>query len=103
MENLVIEKDKILVKLKEVKEKYHVEGLNLLGIIGSYAKDEADEFSDIDILYELDYDKFSKSYKDGFSKLLRIDEIKKELESIFKKRVDLVPKKEKLLKELVYV
>ena len=35
--------------------------------------------------------------QNSFSKLLRIDEIKKELESIFKKRVDLVPKKEKLL------
>ena len=101
MENLVLEKDELLLKLKLVKEKYQDEGLKLLGIMGSYARDEADEFSDVDVLYELNYELFSKRYKDGFSKLLRIDEIKKELELILNKKVDLVSKKEKFLNELV--
>jgi len=61
-------------------------------------------FSDIDIAYKLDYDKFSQKYKDGFSKLLRIDDIKEELQQTFKTKIDFVPNSnKKLLKDIVYV
>jgi len=98
------DKNDILLKLKEIKPAYAQEGLILLGLFGSYAKGTETKFSDIDIAYKLDYDKFSLKYKDGFSKLLRIDDIKQELKSIFHTKIDLVPSNNKnLLKDIIYV
>lgn len=101
---VVLQKSYIVSKLKELKPKYENEGLILLGLFGSYAKDTQDDFSDIDIAYKIDYDKFSKKYRDGFSKLLRIDTIKDELQQIFKTKIDFVPNSNReLLKDIVYV
>lgn len=82
-------KSKALTPLKELMSKYKQEGLILYGVFGSYARDEADCFSDIDIAYKIDHDKFYKD--DAFKKLIRIEEIKKEIEKKLKKRVDMVP------------
>jgi len=98
------DKNSILSTLKKLKPVYEKEGLILLGLFGSYARDTQTKFSDIDIAYKIDYDKFSSKYKDGFSKILRIDEIKKELQEVFHTRVDLVPDSNKsILKELINV
>ena len=67
-------KNEILNKLKELKPIYQNEGLEILGVFGSYAKETNTKYSDIDIAYKLDYDKFSKKYIGGFSKILRIIE-----------------------------
>ena len=83
-------KNEILNKLKELKPIYQNEGLEILGVFGSYAKETNTKYSDIDIAYKLDYDKFSKKYIGGFSKILRINEIKDELKAIFKTEVDFV-------------
>ncbi|MEA3513504.1 MAG: nucleotidyltransferase domain-containing protein [Campylobacterota bacterium] len=100
----MLNKNEIVLKLKELKPKYEQEGLILLGLFGSYARDNQNNFSDIDIAYKLDYDKFSQNYKDGFSKLLRIDDIKSELQQAFKTKIDFVPdSNRKLLKDIVYV
>ncbi|MFA6789227.1 MAG: nucleotidyltransferase domain-containing protein [Arcobacteraceae bacterium] len=100
----MLQKNEIVSKLQELKPKYEQEGLILLGLFGSFAKDNQNAFSDIDIAYKLDYDKFSQKYKDGFSKLLRIDDIKSELEHTFKTKIDFVPDtNKKLLKDIVYV
>jgi len=88
-------KSEILLKLQELKPTYEKEGLILLGLFGSYAKDTQTKFSDIDVAYKLDYDKFSLNYKGGFAKLLRIDAIKAELQAIFKTPIDLVPNNNK--------
>ena len=98
------DKNSILLKLKELKPTYEKEGLILLGLFGSYARDTQTKFSDIDVAYRLDYDKFSLKYKGGFAKLLRIGEIKKELQAIFHTPIDLVPDSNKsILKELINV
>jgi len=81
---VIMKKEEILNKLKELKPIYQKEGLEILGVFGSYAKETNTKYSDIDIAYKLDYDQFSKRYIGGFSKLLRIDEIKEDLQSIFK-------------------
>ena len=65
-------KEEILNKLKELKPIYQQEGLEIVGLFGSYAKDTQTEYSDIDIAYKLNYEEFSKRYIGGFSKLLRI-------------------------------
>ncbi|MGE4420297.1 MAG: nucleotidyltransferase family protein [Sulfurimonas sp.] len=100
----MLEKKEIISKLKELKPVYEQDGLIIVGLFGSYAKDTQNDFSDIDIAYKLNYDKFSKKYKDGFSKILKIDDIKEELQHLFKTKVDLVPDNNKaLFKEIVYV
>ncbi len=48
-----MKKEEILNKLKEIKPLYEKEGLEILGVFGSYAKDTQNEFSDIDIAYRL--------------------------------------------------
>jgi len=97
-------KNEILSKLRELKPTYEKEGLILLGLFGSYAKDTQTKYSDIDIVYKMDYDKFSLKYKSGFAKLLRIDDVKKELQSIFNTPIDLVPDTNKsILKDLINV
>jgi predicted nucleotidyltransferase len=90
-----ITKNTIISTLKKIKPIYEKEGLILIGLFGSYAKDEQNNFSDIDIAYKINYNKFSTKYKDGFSKILRIEEIKQELENTFKTKVDLVPNNNK--------
>lgn len=100
----VLEQKEILSKLKELKPTYEKEGLILLGLFGSYAKDTQNPFSDIDIAYKIDYNKFSQNYKDGFSKILRIDGIKKELQQTFKTKVDFIPDANKsILSDIIYV
>ena len=97
-------KREILSTLKELKPTYENEGLMLLGLFGSYAKDTQTKFSDIDVAYKLDYAKFSLKYKGGFAKLLRIDAIKTELQTIFKTPIDLVPDTNKsILKGMISV
>ena len=100
----MINKDEIISTLKKLKPKYEKEGLVILGLFGSYAKNSADQFSDIDIAYRMDYNRFSKFYKDGFSKLLRLEEIKKELEQKMNAKVDFVPNSnKKIIKDLLIV
>lgn len=97
-------KKEILNNLKELKPIYQNEGLEILGVFGSYAKNTNSNYSDIDIAYKLDYEEFSKRYIGVFSKIIRLDEIKEELQSIFKKEVDFVPdSNKKIMKGLIYV
>ena len=99
-----MEKTEIIHTLIKAKEKYQDEGFILLGLFGSYAKETQDQYSDIDVAYTIEYDKFSQKYKDGFSKILRIDEIRKELEKTFHTKVDLVPdSNKKIVKGMIRV
>lgn len=87
----MINSNEIILKLKEIKPIYEKEGMKLIGIFGSFAKNSATENSDIDILYELDTKKFYERNK-GFKSFLRIKEIKEELQNIFKRDIDLCAK-----------
>ena len=99
-----MDKNIIIKTLQEIKPKYAKDGIELLGLFGSYAQNRQNKFSDIDIVYKLDYDKFSKKYKGGFAKLLKLDEIKEDLQKIFKKSIDLVPNNNiKILNKVIYV
>jgi predicted nucleotidyltransferase len=84
-------KENIVNKLKELKPVYQNEGLEIVGLFGSFAKDTANDRSDIDILYDIDAKKFYKNNL-GFKSFLRIKEIKEELQNIFKTNVDLCAK-----------
>ena len=46
----------------------------------------------------------SQKYIGGFAKLLRIDDIKKELQDTFKTQIDFIPDSNKsIIKDLIYV
>lgn len=100
-----MKKEEILSKLKELKPIYQKEGLEIVGLFGSYANDTQTTFSDVDIAYRLDYEKMAKMQQnDPFLVLLRIDEMKKELQKKLKKSVDLVPdKNKKILEGMIHV
>ena len=85
-----LNKNNILKLLKEFKLRYADEGLKLIGLFGSYARGSNDKFSDVDIAFQLDRKKFSHNYKDGFSKILRIQEVEQILTKAFHTKVDLV-------------
>ena len=71
----------ILEKLSQInKSKY---GIFEIGLFGSYAKDKADDNSDIDILVKIE---FKKGMYQNFC------ELQKELEKIFNRKVDLIEK-----------
>jgi uncharacterized protein len=96
-------------KIKQLKIKYQDEGFILLGIFGSYARDEQTSGSDLDLLYELD-EKFYSTYYEGWEACYRIQNIKTELESEFQMNVDLANLnalnsvgKKYILPEVVYV
>ena len=76
-----MDKKYILDKLSQIdKNKYSI---SELGLFGSYAKDNADDNSDIDILVKLE---FKKGMYQNFC------ELQKELEKIFNRKVDLIEK-----------
>ena len=100
----MLTKDEIIIKLKELKPFYFKEGIEIIGLFGSYARNEQNEFSDIDIAYRINHEEIKKHYTGGFQYLIRLDEIKDELGSIFKKGIDFIPdENKKILKDIIYV
>lgn len=82
MENL--NKEIILKKLSEIdKNKY---GFSKIGLFGSYSKGEQTENSDIDILVEMEIN--SDKYEE--SSYFRFCNLKRYLEELFEKKVDLI-------------
>jgi predicted nucleotidyltransferase len=96
--------------ISEKKKQYMLEGFEIIGIFGSYARGNANKYSDVDIAYKLDFDTFDKQFKGGFSKLLRIEEIKDELQKLLHLKVDLISInsdnvrfKKRIEKDMLYV
>lgn len=105
-----MEREKILETLKKLKSLYRSEGVEIVGLFGSHAQGNADIYSDIDIAYALNHNQFSKKYHDGFSKILKIQAIKEELENVLQSKVDFISLDssnhtftEQIKKEMIYV
>ena len=79
-------RENILEKLKKVKSRYEGEGIRICGLFGSYARNQADETSDIDILIEAT-PRFAQRY--GFEAIARLREIEEELSRLLGRPVDL--------------
>lgn len=76
-------KQNILNYLKSNQEYYHSQfGIKFIGLFGSFARDEANDNSDIDILFKIEKDKKLSMFK--YLKLT------KQLEDFFHKKIDLV-------------
>ena len=86
----MLTKNTILKKLKELKPLFEKEDVKLLGLFGSYSRDEAKEDSDIDILIETT-PKFLKKHI-GWEAFVKLDELKNILQKSFNKKVDIVDK-----------
>lgn len=82
-------KNEILKNLTMLNKKYQNTGFKISSLFGSYARGTQDSFSDIDLTYSIDHEKFYKD--DAFAKLAKIEEIKVELEKRFHTKVDLIP------------
>lgn len=83
-------REEVLTKLSAIKKQHEAEGFHLVGVFGSFARGESDCFSDIDVVYRIDRELFSRKYKDGFSKILKIDAIRQELAASINKKIDLI-------------
>ena len=96
-------KQDILNYLKLHQDKYKKQfGIKFIGLFGSYARDEANEKSDMDILYDMEKDKKLSIF--NYLKLIN------DLENNLHKKVDLVrpttikPQiKDYIYQDLVYV
>jgi len=80
-----MQQETILNYLKQIKPYYKKKGFIIEGLFGSYARNEATETSDIDILIEIE-----KKTTDIYAKK---KSLKEDLEQYFQKRVDLARKK----------
>lgn len=78
---------RILKIIRQKKAELAKEGFEIVGIFGSYARDEATEQSDIDIAYDIKAP-FMEKYH-GFEAFSRLKEIKDELKNALGKEVDL--------------
>ena len=82
-------RDTIIKILHHFNTMHKEEGFKIVSLFGSYARGTEDIFSDVDLTYKIDHNIFYKD--DAFAKLNKIQEIKKELEKAFHKKVDLIP------------
>lgn len=80
---MIMQKQDILNYLKSNQEYYHNQfGIQFIGLFGSFSRNEANENSDIDILYKIEKDKKLSMFK--YLKLT------KQLEENLHKKIDLV-------------
>jgi len=99
----------ILQTLKNSKAQFLDEGVEIVGIFGSFARNEQTSTSDIDIAYKLSKEKFFSKYN-GFKAAVKLSEIKEELSRKLKRKVDFISfensNKElvnNIKKEIIYV
>ncbi len=103
-------KDYVINKLVELKPRLKKEGFTIVGLFGSYAREDYNTNSDVDILYTLsDPHQFTKK-NGGFGAFTKIREMKEFLAQELGKDVDFVEKnslsrtgKKYILEDLVSV
>ncbi len=102
-----ITKNQVLQKLRELKPIYEKEGVEIVGLFGSFAKGLDDENSDIDIAVKIDDDYLSKY--DVWSYFDTINALKSDIFREVGRKSDIFdiqsssPIKTTIEKELIYV
>lgn len=98
----------LITKLKMLKKRYASEGFIILGVFGSYARNEQKSDSDIDILYELNEDMYKQF--PGWEIYPVLEKIEREIETELQSKVDIANKnalneigEKYILPEVVYV
>lgn len=107
--NLPLTKKDILKYLSELKPYLQKDGIKEIGLFGSYAKDYADENSDIDIVILADKKEFLERLN-GFKALDYLNNLRKQISKRFHKSVDICDfyseqkmKENKIVKGAIYV
>ncbi len=100
----------LIEKLKSLKLKYSQEGFELLGIFGSYARNEANANSDIDILYKISNTAEYLEKYSGWSAINHIIDVKQQLKDDLDTDIDFVDieslnniGKKYILSDVIYV
>ena len=91
----------ILMQLKDMNSSVEQDGIRLLGLFGSYSRNEATDDSDIDILIETT-PLFLEKYK-GLKAFSKLEDLKINLQNRFHKNVDIVDKQGLLQKNNTYI
>jgi predicted nucleotidyltransferase len=86
----MLNKNLILLQLKELKPDFQKDGVNLLGLFGSYARSEENDDSDIDILIETT-PLFLEKYR-GLKAYAKLEDLKNIIKNKFHKEIDFVDK-----------
>ena len=82
----------LIEKLQVLKPILKEDGITLIGIFGSFARNEQTEQSDVDILYDIDNPKaFAKRFG-GFGAFSRLEELKQFIAKNLNSKVDFVAK-----------
>ncbi len=82
-------KREVIEILHQFNDIYKEEGFEIVSLFGSYARGTEDPFSDIDLAYRIDHERFHRD--DAYAKLDAIARIKSELERSLRRKVDLIP------------
>lgn len=81
-------KEPILLYLKELKPSLEKEGISEIGLFGSFAKDEATIYSDIDVFIKTTK-AFWDKYESGLECAVFLDDFRLKIAERFNKDVDL--------------
>ena len=105
----ILSQRQILEYLSEIKPQLKKDGINGIGLFGSYADGYADENSDIDIVVLADKEKFLYRLH-AFKALDYLDQLKNKISKHFNKPVDICDfytkqeiEKSKIVKGAIYV
>ncbi len=101
----MLSKDEILAYLKKLKPILQKEGIEKIGLFGSFAKDNADLLSDIDIVIKTN-NTFIKKYK-SINGFLYLDNLRENIKRRFNRNVDICDesglKNKEIIKDSIYV
>jgi len=104
----ILKQHYILKTLKSLKPIFQKDGFIILGLFGSFARDEANLNSDIDILYELKEPFFQQN--SGFSGFSKLNQIRDSFSEIFHLDIDICAKsglsktgEKYILNEVIYL
>ncbi len=86
---MFLDKQQLIDELKVFNQRYEQNGFKIMSLFGSYARNTQSLFSDIDLTYKVDSKLFYK--ENAFLALSKLEEIKRELEMQFHKKIDLIP------------
>ncbi len=100
----MLSKESILSYLKEIKPKLAKNGIEKIGLFGSFAKDKADLFSDVDIVIKTT-DIFIQKHK-GIKGFIYLEELRNEIKNNLHRKIDICDesglKNKNILEEVIY-
>jgi predicted nucleotidyltransferase len=101
----MLSKETILSYLKDIKSTLKKDGIDEIGLFGSFAKDSADLYSDVDIV--INTNKYFVNKYRGIDAFIYLDELRENLKKTFKREVDICDKSGlknyNIIKEAIYI